>query len=59
MDFLTQNIGTVAVLLVLAIIVVLIIRQMRKDKKQGKSCTCGNSCSGCAMKGSCHQIKNK
>ncbi len=54
MDFITQNIGTIAVLAVLAVIVVLIIRKMRKDKSEGKSCACGNSCSGCAMKGQCH-----
>ena len=53
MDFITQNSGTIAVLLVLAVIVGLIINKMRKDKKAGKgSCGCGchndNNCDcGC------------
>ena len=43
MEFITQNIGTIAVLLVLAVIVGLIINKMRKDKKAGKgSCGCGD-----------------
>ena len=52
MDFITQNMGTIAVLLVLAVMVGLIINKMRKDKKAGKGC-CGCGCSGCAMKDSC------
>ena len=58
MDFITQNIGTIAVLLVLAIIVGLIINKMRRDKKDGKG-GCGCSCSGCAMKDSCPSQNKK
>lgn len=50
--FLAENIGTMAVGRVLAAVVVLIIRSLIKDKKAGKS-TCGGSCGGCALNGSC------
>ena len=56
MDFITQNIGTVAVLAVLAVIVVLIVVKMHNDKKEGKG-TCGCECSTCAMKDACHKEK--
>ena len=50
-----MNPGTLAVSAVLVIIVGLIIYKMIKDKKSGKtSCSCGGSCSGCGMAGSCH-----
>ena len=52
MDFITQNMGTIAVLLVLALVVALIINKMRRDKKAGKG-GCGCGCSGCAMKDCC------
>ena len=53
-----MNPGTLAVLGVLVIIVGLIIYKMIKDKKSGKSsCSCGGSCSGCGMAGSCHKPK--
>ena len=51
-----MNPGTFAVLAVLIIIVGLIVYKMIKDKKSGKSsCSCGGSCSGCGMAGSCHK----
>ena len=60
MDFITQNIGTIGVLLVLGLVVVLIINKMRKDKKQGKG-ACGCGCTNCAMRESCpsHNLKEK
>jgi hypothetical protein len=58
MEFITQNIGTVAVLLVLAVIVGLIINKIRKDKKLGKG-SCGCGCSSCAMKDSCPSQNKK
>lgn len=45
--FLSKNIGTVIVLLVLACIVAAVIVKMVKDKKSGKS-ACGCNCSECA-----------
>lgn len=55
MYFLTLNAGTIGVSAVLILIVGLVIAKMIKDKKSGKgSCSCGGSCSGCGMAGSCH-----
>jgi hypothetical protein len=39
--------GTAIVLLVLAAIVALIVRSMIKDRKNGKSPTCGGDCGKC------------
>ena len=60
MDFITQNIGTIGVLLVLGLVVALIINKMRKDKKQGKG-SCGFGCTSCAMRETCpsHNLKEK
>ena len=58
MEFITQNLGTIAVLLVLAVIVGAIIIKMRKDKKQGKG-SCGCGCSGCAMRDACPSHNKK
>ena len=58
MEFITQNMGTIAVLVILAIVIGLIINKMRKDKREGKS-GCGCGCSGCAMKDSCHSQKKE
>lgn len=39
--------GTFFVLVALGLIVVLIIRSMIKDRKNGKSLSCGGDCSRC------------
>ena len=52
--WLSENIGTIAVSLVLILIVALIIRGMIRDKRQGKS-SCGNKCSHCPMGASCRK----
>ena len=44
-EFITSNIGTVAVASTLCLVLIRIIVKLRKDKKEGKGC-CGN-CSGC------------
>lgn len=46
MTWLAENIGTVAVCLLLAAVVALIIVRMVKDKKRGKM-TCGGNCASC------------
>ncbi|MBO6158181.1 MAG: FeoB-associated Cys-rich membrane protein [Firmicutes bacterium] len=56
--FLSANLGTIIVLLVLGLIVGLIIRGQLKDRAMGKS-SCGSNCSHCQMAGSCHQPKHK
>ena len=58
MDFITRNMGTIAVLLVLAVMIGLIINKIRKDKKAGIG-GCGCGCSGCAMKDSCPSQNKK
>ncbi|MGN0447631.1 MAG: FeoB-associated Cys-rich membrane protein [Acutalibacteraceae bacterium] len=52
MEFLTENIGTIAVLAVIVLIIGAIIFKMRKDKKEGKS-SCGCGCSGCPNESFC------
>ncbi len=49
-----DNLGTIAVTLVLAGIVIAIVIRLRKDQKQGKS-SCGGTCGCCPMAGSCHK----
>ena len=49
-----MNFGSVCVLIVLIAIVALIIRGMIKDKKAGKSITCGDcKCESCHDGGTC------
>ncbi len=49
-EFLSSNIGTVAVASTLCLVLIRIILKLRKDKKTGNGC-CGcpsaGSCSGC------------
>ena len=58
MGFISENIGTIAVLLIVAAVVGLIIYKMAKDKKAGKS-ACGCKCSGCPNSGICHSTDKK
>lgn len=44
--WLSENIGTILIILVLAAIVALAIRSIVKDRKSGKS-SCGGNCSAC------------
>ncbi len=39
--------GTILVLLILAAVVALSIRSMIRDKKKGKSLSCGGNCAEC------------
>ncbi|MBE6665085.1 MAG: FeoB-associated Cys-rich membrane protein [Ruminococcaceae bacterium] len=53
MLWLSQNLATILISLVLIAVCALIIFRMRRNKKQGKS-SCGCGCSTCAMKDMCH-----
>ena len=53
LQWISANIGTILISLVLLAVVTLIIRSMVHDKKQGKS-SCGAGCAHCAMHGQCH-----
>lgn len=52
--WLSQNLGTIAVLLIVAAILIGIIVKMVKDKRKGNS-SCGCGCSNCAMRDKCHK----
>ena len=53
LQWISANIGTILISLLLLAAVALIIRSMMRDKKQGKS-SCGGNCAGCAACGACH-----
>ena len=53
LQWISTNIGTILISLLLLTAVALIIRSMMRDKKQGKS-SCGGNCAGCAACGACH-----
>ncbi len=53
MEWLVSNLGTIAVAVILICAVAWIVISLRKDKRSGKSCSCG--CENCAMKGKCHK----
>ena len=54
LQWISTNIGTILISLLLLAAVALIIRSMMRDKKQGKS-SCGAGCAHCAMHGQCHR----
>ena len=53
-DWLIANIGSILVGAVVVAVVALIIAMMVRNKKKGKSSTCGCGCESCAMAGKCH-----
>jgi hypothetical protein len=53
MSWLSANLGTIVVGLVLAAIVAAVVSHMWKGKKQGKS-SCGCDCSSCGSCPACH-----
>ena len=57
LQWISTNIGTILISLLLLEAVALIIRSMMRDKKQGKS-SCGGNCAGCAACGACHNKGN-
>ena len=56
LNWITENLSTIIVSLVLVLIGAAIIRKLVRDKKKGKS-SCGCNCAHCAMAGSCHKPK--
>lgn len=58
MLWLTENLSTIIICLILAVIMGLIIFSMIKNKKKGK-CSYGNNCGCCPMGGSCHGDRAK
>lgn len=56
MEFLSENIATIIVCILLMAVVLLVISKLRKDKKAGKS-ACGCKCAGCPNASVCHGKK--
>lgn len=56
LEFLSENIGTIIVLLILLAVVAAIIAGQIKNKKQGRS-SCGCGCKDCPNSGMCHSKK--
>ena len=54
LSWLTANIGTVLITILLVAVAVIIIVKLKKDRKKGVSC-CGGNCAHCAMCGACRQ----
>ena len=57
LNWLRENAGTIAVLLVLLAVIAAIIRYLIREKRSGKGC-CGGQCQGCAMHGNCSTQNN-
>ena len=55
MAWLTDNLATIVVSLILIAIVALIIRKQIRDRLSGKS-SCGCGCENCASRGMCHGV---
>ena len=58
LTWISQNIGTLIVIVILAAVVAAVIVKIVKDKRQGKS-SCGHNCAHCAMAGMCHEVQKK
>ncbi len=52
LTWITANIGTILVGLLLLVAVVLITLKLIKDKRKGRS-SCGCGCADCALRGKC------
>jgi len=52
--FISENLSTIIVSLIILAIVVLIVVKLIRDKKKGKSCSCGCGCSDCPSSSICH-----
>ena len=52
-QWLSANLGTIIISLILAGIVIAVIVSKIRAKKEGKS-SCGCGCANCAMHGACH-----
>jgi hypothetical protein len=47
-QFIISNLATILISIILITTIILIFKKMIKDKKQGKSCSCGNCCGKCS-----------
>lgn len=58
MGWLTDNLATIIVSIILIVIVALIIRKQIRDRLAGRS-SCGCGCENCASRGICHAQSGK
>lgn len=56
LTFLTENLSTIIISLIIVAIVACIVFKMIKDKKNGKN-SCGCGCENCPSAGMCHKSK--
>ncbi len=54
LSWITANLGTILVCMIVLAMITLAIAVMVRDKKKGKS-ACGCGCSSCPMSGKCHE----
>ena len=60
LHFLSANLGTITVSILLLAIVGLVIRSLIVNKRKGRSaCGCGCGCGNCPSAGICHGGKNQ
>ena len=55
-QFIVDNLGTIAVGAIVALVIGVVAFIMIRDKAQGKS-SCGGGCAGCPMSDKCHKRK--
>lgn len=53
-NWLTENLSTIVISLILLAVVIFITVRLIKDKRSGKS-SCGCGCDSCALRGECHK----
>lgn len=54
MEFLRNNAANIIVGAVILGYVIFVVSKLIKDKKSGKSCSCGSSCGSCPSSSMCH-----
>lgn len=58
LGFITGNLATIIIGLMLLGVIVLAVRSIRRDKKAGRSCgSCPGGCKGCSGASICHADK--
>ena len=56
LEWISENLFTLIISVLLAAVVFFILRKLVRDRKRGKS-SCGCGCESCPMSGSCHKAK--
>ena len=56
-DWITRNLASIAIVLVIAVLLVFAVISIVRNRKKGKTCSCG--CEGCIYSGSCNKVGQK